>query len=37
VIWIGQQVSTSTKSAKEFARRVSVLRKEGSRRDWRPF
>ncbi|CCB75998.1 MULTISPECIES: phosphotransferase family protein [Streptomycetaceae] len=37
VLWMGQQVSTDTKSAEEFARRVTALRTGGSRKDWRPF
>ncbi|MEU7239022.1 aminoglycoside phosphotransferase family protein [Streptomyces sparsogenes] len=37
VVWVGQQVSASQKSAEEFPRRVNALRTNGSRRDWRPF
>ncbi|MDF3293397.1 aminoglycoside phosphotransferase family protein [Streptomyces silvisoli] len=37
VLWMGQQVATSGKSAKEFARRVHALKTGGSRRDWQPF
>ncbi|MFH8365582.1 phosphotransferase family protein [Streptomyces sp. NPDC018031] len=37
VVWLGQQVTTSTKSAEEFARRLNALKTDGSRRDWRPF
>ncbi|AUA11229.1 Phosphotransferase enzyme family protein [Streptomyces malaysiensis subsp. malaysiensis] len=35
--WLGRQVSVSTKSAEEFTRRVTTLRTNGSRKDWRPF
>ncbi|MEU1625825.1 aminoglycoside phosphotransferase family protein [Streptomyces sp. NPDC020096] len=37
VLWLGHQVSTSERSAEEFARRVLTLRTDGERRDWRPF
>ncbi|MFJ4687811.1 phosphotransferase family protein [Streptomyces sp. NPDC088789] len=37
VVWLGHQVVTSNKSAKEFGRRVNSLRTDESRRDWRPF
>ncbi|MCF3960361.1 phosphotransferase enzyme family protein [Streptomyces fuscigenes] len=37
VLWLGQQVATSEKSAAEFARRVASLRTNGSRREWGPF
>lgn len=37
VVWVGQQVSASQKSAEEFPRRVNALRTNGSRRDWCPF
>lgn len=36
-LWLGQQVTTSGKSALEFARRVETIRTGGSRRDWQPF
>ncbi|OEV10897.1 phosphotransferase family protein [Streptomyces nanshensis] len=36
-LWLGQQVSTSERSAEEFARRVHDIRTGGSRRDWQPF
>ncbi|GDY56648.1 hypothetical protein SVIO_072710 [Streptomyces violaceusniger] len=37
VVWLGQQVSASTKSAEEFARRINSLRAGNDRRDWKPF
>jgi Ser/Thr protein kinase RdoA (MazF antagonist) len=37
VIWIGQQVGTSERSAEEFARRMRSLRTGEGRRDWGPF
>ncbi|NKI40233.1 phosphotransferase enzyme family protein [Streptomyces physcomitrii] len=37
MLWLGQQVATSGKSAEEFARRVDTIRADGSRRDWQPF
>jgi Ser/Thr protein kinase RdoA (MazF antagonist) len=36
-IWLGQQASTSERSATEFARRVEDIRTGGSRRGWQPF
>lgn len=37
VLWVGQQVSGSEKSAAEFARRVETLRSGGSRKEWGPL
>ncbi|GHH68746.1 hypothetical protein GCM10018793_00020 [Streptomyces sulfonofaciens] len=37
VLWMGQQVAGSEKSAAEFARRVETLRTDGSRKEWSPF
>ncbi|MEV5771526.1 aminoglycoside phosphotransferase family protein [Streptomyces antimycoticus] len=37
VVWLGQQVSASAKSAGEFARRINSLRAGNDRRDWKPF
>ncbi|MFJ4640218.1 aminoglycoside phosphotransferase family protein [Streptomyces hygroscopicus] len=37
VVWLGQQVSASAKSADEFARRIESLRAGNDRRDWKPF
>lgn len=37
VLWVGQQVSGSEKSAAEFARRVETLRTDGSRKEWGPL
>ncbi|MBY8884971.1 aminoglycoside phosphotransferase family protein [Streptomyces sp. PTM05] len=37
VLWMGGQVSSSGRSAEEFARRVHTLRMGGSRRDWQAF
>ncbi|WP_093841719.1 phosphotransferase family protein [Streptomyces aidingensis] len=36
-IWLGSQVTTSSKAAAEFPRRVDAIRTGGSRRDWQPF
>ncbi|MGW3010526.1 phosphotransferase family protein [Streptomyces sp. NPDC001219] len=37
VLWMGQQIGSSEKSATEFSRRMYALRTGGSRRDWSPF
>ncbi|MBP0455985.1 aminoglycoside phosphotransferase family protein [Streptomyces montanisoli] len=37
VLWMGQQVADSAKSAAEFGRRVETLRTDGSRKEWSPF
>ncbi|MFF5586874.1 aminoglycoside phosphotransferase family protein [Streptomyces hygroscopicus] len=37
VVWLGQQVSVSAKSADEFARRIESLRAGNDRRNWKPF
>lgn len=37
VLWMGQQVADSEKSAAEFGRRVETLRNDGHRKEWSPF
>ncbi|MFE2567319.1 phosphotransferase family protein [Streptomyces mirabilis] len=37
VVWLGHQVASSERSAKEFARRVRSLRTGEGRNEWRPF
>ena len=36
-LWLGHQVTTSSRSAEEFAKRVQAIRTDGSRRDWSAF
>jgi thiamine kinase-like enzyme len=37
VAWLGHQVVTNERSAREFGRRMDTLRTGGSRKDWQPF
>ncbi|MFJ9482037.1 phosphotransferase family protein [Streptomyces mirabilis] len=37
VVWLGHQVASGERSAKEFARRVRSLRTGEGRNEWRPF
>ncbi|MDF4253424.1 aminoglycoside phosphotransferase family protein [Streptomyces sp. WMMB303] len=36
-LWLGHQVTTNSRAAEEFPRRVDSIRTGGSRKDWQPY